>query len=475
MDSNAQNGPIAAAETRPRRAAGLLRQYDRPGPRYTSYPTAVEFTDRFDERAYRGRLEAAASAAGAPLSLYVHLPFCEARCTYCGCMTIVTRKRDVAARYLDYLEREIAMLSAHLGERRRVVQHHWGGGTPTYLTPAQIERLHGTIARHFDLDRDAETAIEIDPRVTTRDQLKVLRALGFNRLSMGVQDFTPEVQEAIGRTQPERLTHDVYEYARMIGFDAINMDLIYGLPRQTLDTFTRTLSSVAAMRPDRVAVYSYAHVPWLRPHQSRIDVSALPDRDLKFELIGAALDTFGDAGYEAIGMDHFALPGDELAAAARERRLHRNFMGYTTQRAGDMLGAGVSAIGDLAGAFAQNVKKLPPYYAAIDAGRFPIERGYALTADDRIRRHVIGELMCNFFVDRTEVAERFGIDFGAYFAAELAALTAPGGPVDDGFLAVTGAALDVPPRGRLFVRNICMHFDKYLAARSGQPVFSRTI
>jgi len=475
MPSNQHAPAVNMAETSPRRAAELLQQYDRPGPRYTSYPTAVEFSDRFDERAYRARLRAAASAAGEPLSLYVHLPFCEARCTYCACMTIITRKREVAARYLDYLEREIAMLAAHLGGRRQVVQYHWGGGTPTYLTLAQIERLYGTVARHFDIDRDGETAVEIDPRVTTREQLHLLRSLGFNRLSMGVQDFTPEVQEAIGRRQPEALTRDLHEYARAIGFDAINIDLIYGLPRQTLDTFTRTLRSVVAMRPDRVAVYSYAHVPWLRPHQARIDKSTLPDSALKFELIGAAIETFADAGYVAIGMDHFALPDDELAIAARNRRLHRNFMGYTTRRAGDMLGVGVSAIGDLRGAFAQNVKKLPPYYAAIDAGRFPIERGYALTADDLVRRHVITELMCNFFVDRADVATRFGIDFAAYFAKDLAVLTAPGGPVDDGFLVVTDGALEVPPAGRLFVRNICMQFDQYLAAHSGRPVFSRTI
>jgi oxygen-independent coproporphyrinogen-3 oxidase len=435
----------------------------------------VEFTDRFDAAAYCGRLQAAASEPGAPISLYVHLPFCEARCTYCGCMTIITRKRQVAARYVDYLEREVAMLAAHLGRRRRIVQHHWGGGTPTYLTLAQIERLHRTIARHFDIAENAETAIEIDPRVTTREQLQLLRSLGFNRLSMGVQDFTPEVQQAIGREQSESLTRDVYEYAREIGFGGINMDLIYGLPLQTVKTFTHTLDSVVAMRPDRVAVYSYAHVPWLRPHQSRIDVATLPERELKFGLIGAAVDTFGDAGYQAIGMDHFALPGDDLAVAARERRLHRNFMGYTTRLAGDMLGVGLSAIGDLRGAIAQNVKTLPPYYAALDAGTFPIERGYILTTDDAIRRHVILALMCNFHLDRQDAASRFGIDFDSYFAAELEALTAPTGPAADGLLRITDTALEVPSHGRLFVRNICMYFDKYLAAHSGQSVFSRTI
>lgn len=456
-------------------AAELLQRYDRPGPRYTSYPTAVEFTDRFDECAYRGRLEAAAGIPDKPLSLYVHLPFCEARCTYCGCMTIITRKHEVAERYLQYLEREIEMLAERLQERRMVVQHHWGGGTPTYLSLAEIERLYSVVARQFSIDPGAETAIEIDPRVTSRDQLQLLRSLGFNRLSMGVQDFTPEVQDAIGRHQSEALTRDLYDYARSIGFDAINVDLIYGLPRQSVETFTRTLMAVTAMRPDRIAVYSYAHVPWLRAHQTRINQAELPLGDRKLELIGAAIDTFVGAGYMAIGMDHFALEDDELAVAARQRRLHRNFMGYTTRPATDMVGVGLSAIGDLCGAFAQNVKKLPQYYAAIDRGRLPIERGYMLTDDDCIRRHVIGELMCNFFVDRRAVGEKFGIDFDAYFASEIDALSAVGGPVSDGFLHINEEGLEISRDGRLFVRNICMHFDRYLPRHQGQPVFSRTI
>jgi oxygen-independent coproporphyrinogen-3 oxidase len=292
---------------------------------------------------------------------------------------------------------------------------------------------------------------------------------------MGVQDLTPEVQEAIGRRQPASLTRDLYDVARTIGFQSINLDLIYGLPRQTPDTFGKTLSAVAAMRPDRVAVYSYAHVPWLRPHQKGINPAELPDRDTKFELIGSAIDTFADAGYEAIGMDHFALPEDDLALAARARRLHRNFMGYTTRRAGDMLGVGVSAIGDLHGAFAQNVKKLSTYYSSLDAGRFPIERGYALSADDLVRRYVITELMCNFYVDRAETLHRFGVAFDSYFDKELSALSAPGGPVAHGFLRMSPDSLEVTDRGRLFVRNICMQFDTYLPAHDGRPVFSRTI
>jgi oxygen-independent coproporphyrinogen-3 oxidase len=461
-----------AAENR-RSVAALLRQYDRPGPRYTSYPTAVEFNVSFDSAAYRGRLEAAAAMTDSPLSLYVHLPFCEARCSYCGCMVIVTQKREVAARYLDYLEREIGMLAAALEGRRRIVQHHWGGGTPTYLELPQIQRLHDVISRHFEFDSDAERAIEIDPRVTSRDQLDLLRRLGFNRLSMGVQDFTPDVQVAINRRQTEAQTRELYGYAREIGFDSINVDLIYGLPRQGLDSFRRTLESVVDLRPERIAVYSYAHVPWLRPHQKDIKVEELPDAELKFELFGAAVETFLGGGYAQIGMDHFALPGDELAVAANERRLHRNFMGYTTRPAPDMLGVGVSAIGDVRGAFAQNEKKLPAYYAAIDQGRFPVERGYALSDDDLIRRHVIKELMCNFHLDRAQIETQFRIEFERYFAPELVELAAP---VNDGFLRITPEALDVTPRGRLFVRNICMSFDKYLPAhQQGRPVFSRTI
>ncbi len=453
--------------------AALLRQYDRPGPRYTSYPTSVEFNASFDSAAYHERLAEAAAMTGSPLSLYVHLPFCEARCSYCGCMVIITQKREVAARYLDYLEREIAMLAAALGPRRRIVQHHWGGGTPTYLEPSQIQRLHDVVSRHFEFDADAERAIEIDPRVTTRGQLVLLRSLGFNRLSMGVQDFTPDVQEAINRHQTEAQTRELYAHAREIGFDSINVDLIYGLPRQGLDSFRRTLDSVVEMRPERIAVYSYAHVPWLRPHQKAIDVAELPDAELKFELFGAAIETFLAGGYAAIGMDHFALPDDELAVAANERRLHRNFMGYTTRPAPDMLGVGVSAIGDVRGAFAQNVKKLPTYYSAIDEGRFPIERGYTLSDDDLIRRQVIKDLMCNFHVDRPQLERQFDIEFDRYFAAELEQLAVP---VNDGFLRITPDALDVTPAGRLFVRNICMSFDKYLPShQQGRPVFSRTI
>lgn len=455
--------------------AALIERYDRPGPRYTSYPTAVEFHSGFGDEEYRARLAVAGAARDQPLSLYVHLPFCESRCAYCGCAVVATRKHEVAATYLGYLEREIAMLAAALGERRRVVQYHWGGGTPTYLSVEQIARLDAIVERHFDVAPDAERAIEIDPRVTTREQIALLRRLGFNRLSFGVQDFAPAVQQAIQRHQTEAETRDLFWAARETGFDSINFDLVYGLPKQTVRSFESTLDAVIELLPDRIAIYSYAHVPWLRPNQKAIDPLDLPDAQVKRQLVGSAIKILSTAGYESIGMDHFARPDDELAAASREHRLHRNFMGYTTRLAPDSVAVGVSAIGDAAGAFSQNHKSLARYYEAIDAGRFPVERGYALTEDDRLRRFVIAELMCNFQVDRTEVRDRFGVDLREYFAAELDTLGGTDGPVADGLLEAPPEGLRVTPRGRLFVRNICMAFDRYLGAHQGRPVFSRTI
>ena len=455
--------------------AALIRRYDRPGPRYTSYPTAVEFDERFDAIEYRARLTEAAALPGEPLSLYVHLPFCAEQCWYCGCTMIAAKSYSLATRYLDYLACEIDLLAAGLGERRGLAQLHWGGGTPTYLSVSDLARLHGIIAGHFELRPGAEQAIEIDPRVTTREQLTLLRTLGFNRLSMGVQDFNPDVQAAIGRRQSEQTTRDTFEQARHLGFDSINLDLVYGLPGQTLDRFRVTLDAVVQLRPDRIAVYSYAHVPWLRPHQTRLDASQLPDAGLKYQLIAAAVDAFGAAGYLAIGMDHFARPDDDLAVAAAEHRLHRNFMGYATQPASDMVAVGVSAIGDVRGAYAQNHKKLSAYYAALDEGTFPIERGRMLSGDDLVRRHVITELMCNLRVDRRSVTRRFGIDFDSYFAPELALLQSGGGPAADGFVELTRDALVVTPPGRRFVRTVCMVFDRYLAAHHATPTFSRTI
>lgn len=455
--------------------ADLLRRYDRPGPRYTSYPTAVEFHGGFTADDYVGCLARAAADPDSPLSLYLHLPFCEERCTFCGCMVVITKKREVAAKYLTYLAREIGMVAAALGRRRHVVQYHWGGGTPTYLDVAQIEALHATVARHFDIDPAGEVAIEVDPRVTTTAQLDTLSRLGFNRLSMGVQDFTPEVQAAVNRVQPVGMTRRLMDHARALGFSSINVDLIYGLPLQTRASFAETVDEVIAMRPDRVAVYSFALVPWIRAHQKALPMAHLPGPDLKIELFAEAMTRFLSAGYRQIGMDHFALPEDDLARASADGRLHRNFMGYTTRPAPDMIAVGVSAIGDVGGAFAQNVKPLAAYYTALDEGRFPVERGYMLDDDDRVRRFVIAELMCNFRVRNADLAERFGVGLQRYFAREIEELA--DGPAADGFVRVTPDGIEVTDSGRLFVRNVAMHFDRYLRQKAADatPAFSRTI
>ncbi len=454
----------------------LLKKYDRPGPRYTSYPTAVEFHEAYTEADYRASLAEASRAVGEPLSLYVHLPFCRERCSFCGCNVVITRKREVAAEYLDYLHREIDLLAASLPGRRRLSQYHWGGGTPTYQNVAEMEALQRKVLEHFSLEPDAEVAIETDPRVTTREQMDLIKRLGFNRVSMGVQDFTPEVQAAIHRNQTEAETREHFDHCRALGFHSINIDLIYGLPLQTPEAFDRSLDIVLDMRPDRVAVYSYAYVPWIKANQRKLDAAQLPSPETKLRLFCIARERFLGAGYVPIGMDHFALPDDELALAVRARRLHRNFMGYTVKMGTDMIGVGVSAIGDIRGCYAQNVKKLSTYYRALDEGKLPIERGYRLDRDDLIRRHVISRIMCNFHLDRDEVEARFGIDFADYFATELAALTAPDGPVRHGFLELRPESLEVVGNGRLFVRNIAMVFDRHLRGKKGdKPIFSRTV
>lgn len=458
--------------------AELLARYDRPGPRYTSYPTAVEFHPGVQEDAYRSHLARANGHSAEPLSMYVHLPFCEARCSYCGCNVVITRHRDIAARYLDYLDREIDMLAAALPLRRQISQLHWGGGTPTYYEAEQLQRVFERINRHFRFTEDAEIGIEIDPRVTSMAQLEALRNAGFNRLSLGVQDFSPKVQEAVNRVQSFELTKDQIEGARALGFTSINVDLIYGLPYQTVPSFKRTLEQVLTLRPHRVAVYSFAFVPWIRAHMNHLPQEALPSAALKLELLAATIDAFSTAGYLQIGMDHFALPDDELARASQANALHRNFMGYTVQAARDMVALGVSGIGDIQGGFFQNPKKLSDYYAALDTGHFPIERGYVLDADDVLRRHVITRLMCNLHLDVRQTEKNFKIDFARYFAAELSELTGPDSTATDGLVRVTSDSIEVTSVGRLFVRNVCMVFDRYLRGRTRPgtlPVFSRTV
>ncbi len=456
--------------------AELLRKYDRPGPRYTSYPTAVEFHEGFGEADYRERLARAAARPDLPLSLYAHLPFCESRCSFCACTVLITRRQDVADRYVDYLVREVAMVAPLLGKRRRVVQLHWGGGTPTFLTLEEMRTVSAAFRDHFDVAPDAEVAVEVDPRVTTGAQMELLREMGFNRISMGVQDLDPAVQRAINRVQPLEQTRALVESARRLGFRSVNLDLVYGLPLQTEAGFARTIEAVKGLRPDRLAVYSFAFVPWLKRNLRLIRTEELPPPAVKLRLYGLAREAFLAAGYRPIGMDHFALPDDELARAAAGRTLHRNFMGYTTRPAPDMVGFGMSSIGEVGGAFVQNHKRLPVYYDHLDAGRLPVHRGYALDEDDQRRRAVILALMCNFHLSVPDWERRFGRPFAETFAAELAELRAPGGPEEAGFVRTTPGAIEVTPVGTLFVRNLCMVFDRYLKTKRGDaPVFSRTV
>ncbi|MDA8018876.1 MAG: oxygen-independent coproporphyrinogen III oxidase [Thermoanaerobaculia bacterium] len=448
-----------------------LRRFDRPGPRYTSYPTAVEFRD--DVGAAEARLLLSQLPESSPVCLYTHLPFCRERCTFCACHVVATPHQPVAATYLDYLLREIDLVGEILSSSRRALQLHWGGGTPTYFRPEQLVRLFARFGEYFGLDEDAELAVEADPRVTTIEHLEALAALGFNRLSLGVQDFTPVVQAAIGRHQTFDQTQALMTHARSLGFvGGINVDLVYGLPGQTEASFRENLRQVVGLRPDRVAVYSFAYVPWLKVNQRRIDKDVLPAPETKLRLYLGALEAFLDAGYTAIGMDHFALPDDELAVAASEGRLERNFMGYTVKPAATTLAFGLSAIGDLGGGYVQNAKKLSHYYQALDRGELPVERGRLLRGDDELRRWVISRLLCGFEVDKKEVTRRFEIDFEDYFAEALSDL---GDMRNEGMIEEDDRWLRVVGTGRLFVRNAAMAFDRYLRRAAPKPVFSRTI
>jgi oxygen-independent coproporphyrinogen III oxidase len=454
--------------------ADLLAKYDRAGPRYTSYPTAVEFHEDFTPERYLQKLDEASRRLEDPLSVYVHLPFCRERCSFCGCNVIITQKPGVASAYLDDLEREVDLVWKRLGKRTRLVQYHWGGGTPTYLSLEEIERVWRFFADRFTFAPDAEIAIEVDPRVTTHRQAELLKRLGFNRVSMGVQDFDPEVQEAVNRYQTFNQTQDLHTYLRGLGIESINFDFIYGLPHQTAASFRKTIQQALELRPDRVAVYSYAFVPWIKAHQKAIHLEDLPPREVKLELFGIAHELFTGAGYQQIGMDHFALQTDSLAKAARERTLYRNFMGYTTHPARDFVGFGVSSIGDLGGAFAQNTKKLNRYKDALDRGLPPIERGFERSPDDEVRRDVIQSLMCNFYLDIRAIERRYGLVFETYFQDSLRELDE--GPGSHGFVTRTPDAIEVTELGRLFVRNICMAFDAYLKRHEGEkPIFSRTV
>jgi len=451
----------------------LLHRYNVQGPRYTSYPTAPMWKEDFRAADYeRILLESAAASPPAPLSLYFHLPFCEKLCYFCGCTVVITGGAHTPeSPYLDALEREIDWVAERAGAGRPVVQLHWGGGTPTYFPPASLERLARRAFDRFAVAPDAELGVEVDPRVTTREHLETLARLGFNRLSMGVQDFDPRVQQTINRIQPAADTRRLVEEARGLGFPSVNIDLIYGLPLQTPESFSRTIDQVLEIGPDRLAVYSYANVPWMKKHQNVL-VPHLPDERTKFQIFRTALERFTDAGFEYVGMDHFARPDDELSRARRERTLHRNFQGYTTKAGTDLIGLGMSAIGSIGDAYVQNRRELPEYRRALETEGAATFRGCRLSADDRLRRTVIGNLLCHGVVVKREIEQVHHIAFDDYFAAALERLRPC---AEDGLVELSSAEVRATPLGRIFLRNLAMPFDAYLAQAPEKPVFSRTL
>jgi len=453
----------------------LLPRYAMDGPRYTSYPTAPTWSDAYGAGEYRQDLAAAGASAADPLSLYVHVPFCESLCHFCACNRVIVRDRGRAQAYLDSIERELDAVRGAMPLARTATQLHWGGGTPTWLPPDAILRLYGAVTARFPLRDDAEVSIEVDPRITTREHVAALAECGFNRISLGVQDFDPRVQEAIHRIQPAEQTATLVEWARGAGFQSVNFDLIYGLPYQRPETFDRSLDALLAIGPDRIALYSYAHVTWVARQQRGFERKDLPEPSTKLAIMMLAIRRLLAAGYQFIGLDHFARPDDELARAVTDRSLRRNFMGHTTQAGVDLLGFGPSAISELRGAYAQSQREVDAWQAAVTEGGLATLRGHRLTGDDRERRWIISQLMCHGELDAARFEQTFGRPLAGAYAAELEAL-APAQA--DGLVTLSDAGdLRVTPAGRLLVRNVAMVFDAYLSAQRsrGERMFSRTV
>jgi oxygen-independent coproporphyrinogen-3 oxidase len=450
----------------------LIKRYDKSGPRYTSYPTAVQFHDGFGEAEYRQHA-AASNAAGGPLSLYFHIPFCDTVCFYCGCNKVATKDRSRASPYLQRVHRELELQSALFDSNRIVDQLHWGGGTPTFISHDEMRALMAKTRDCFKLhdDDSGEYSIEIDPREVKHDTIALLREIGFNRMSLGVQDFDERVQIAVNRIQSDAQTLGALEAARREGFKSISMDLIYGLPHQSVASFERTLERAIAIDADRLTVFNYAHLPEIFKPQRRINEADLPTPQVKLDILQMSIEKLTAAGYLYIGMDHFAKPDDELAVAQRDGTLYRNFQGYSTHSECDLVGLGATSIGMVGDSYAQNLKGLEEYYAAIDAGRLAIFRGVGLDRDDKLRRDVITRLICHFELELAAVERAHGIVFNDYFANELKDLA---GMQSDGLLTLEGGRIVVQPAGKLLIRNICMVFDRYLREKQNQR-FSRVI
>jgi oxygen-independent coproporphyrinogen-3 oxidase len=449
-----------------------FEKYSKPGPRYTSYPTAPEFSESFTQEDLIDRFQQQSDER--PLSLYIHLPFCRSACYFCGCNVIFTSKEDKKVRYLAYLKKELAILKQHLNTNRMVTQMHFGGGTPTYFSAEQLEEVIAMIKQTFpNFAPDAEVSCEVDPRFFTQGHMDALRKGGCNRLSFGVQDLDEEVQKTIHRIQPYETTENVMEIARNSGIKSINIDLIYGLPHQTKETFHTTITQILKLNPDRLAVFNYAHVPWLMKTMRKFDETTFAPPSEKLEILKDTIDFFTSNGYNMVGMDHFAKPDDELFKAIEKGELHRNFQGYTTKGGADLIGIGVTSIGDGVDYYAQNFKDLKQYEAALDEGKLPTFKGYKLSKDDQLRQFVIMELMSNFSLNIPRVQEKFNIDFNDYFKDDLKDLDEF---IEADLISITDDKITISPTGTMLVRNICMPFDAYLKkVPENKRRFSKTI
>lgn len=452
----------------------LMKKYDRAGPRYTSYPTAPYFHEGVDQQSYVDHIRSANEVnPDQDISLYFHLPFCDTLCYFCGCNMLLTRNSQQIDTYIDYLNKEMQLIRPHIGPNRRVAQLHWGGGTPTSLSAEQIRRLGQLIFQQFRPRPGAEISVEIDPRELTRDHMRVLRESGFNRCSLGVQDFDPKVQEAVNRIQPEEITRSAIDWARELEFESLNLDLMYGLPFQTPATYEKTLDKILEFDPDRLAVFNYAHLPKMIKHQRLIKDEWLPGPEEKLNLLKMSVEKLTEAGYVYIGMDHFAKPEDELTLAMQNGTLYRNFQGYSTHSGLDVFAFGMTGISILSDLYVQNFKKLKTYYHALDLGKLPVMRGVEVTEDDTLRREVITELMCNFRLVKADIETKYNIEFDQTFGDALANLEAF---QEDGLVTLEKDAIRVSEMGRLLIRNIVMNFDAYLMKKTDQsPQFSRTV
>ncbi len=449
----------------------LIRSYDKSGPRYTSYPTAVQFSSDFTAADYKNQIELS-NASKDNLSLYFHIPFCDTICYYCGCNKIVTKNRNRAEPYLERLYKEIKLQASYFDNKRMVTQLHWGGGTPTFISHQQMQQLMDATQQHFNLlsDDTGEYSIEIDPREANEETIILLRKLGFNRMSLGVQDFNPEVQKAVNRIQSFEETQEVIIAARETGFHSISIDLIYGLPHQTVSSFTDTLQTIIELDPDRLSIFNYAHLPEMFKTQRQINAEDIPAPQVKLEILQQAIQQLAAAGYVYIGMDHFAKPDDELAIAQNKHNLYRNFQGYSTHADCDLVGLGITSIGKVANCYSQNVKTMDEYYELIDNNQLPVFRGIELNADDLLRREVINQLICHYYLDFASIEARFNIYFNDYFATELQQLQSM---QQDGLLVLNEKEITVQPIGYLLIRNICMVFDRYLGDSKNR--FSKVI